>query len=113
MSLAIFISEAASTFKAPDASTAASFAASASNLLRAVRKRKPVISDTRAGEGLVEALGRVEAGTDGRAALGQFRQARQCLLHPVDTVFHLLDIAGEFLPQGERYGVLGVGPGRS
>ncbi len=42
MSLAIFISEAARTLSAPEASTTASCAASASNLLGAVTKGRPV-----------------------------------------------------------------------
>ena len=42
MSLAIFISAAASVFRAPDASTIASCAASASNLLGALTNGSPV-----------------------------------------------------------------------
>ena len=44
MSLAILKSEAATVFSAPDISTMASFAASASNLFGAVTKGRPVIS---------------------------------------------------------------------
>ena len=45
-SLAIFIMEQAMTLRAPETSTMASWAAKASNLLGAVSKGKPVISDT-------------------------------------------------------------------
>ena len=46
MSLAIFISDTAMTFSAPDISTSASCAASASNLFSAVTKGRPVILAT-------------------------------------------------------------------
>ena len=44
MSLAIFISEAASVFSAPDAATNASWAASCANLFSALTKGIPVFS---------------------------------------------------------------------
>lgn len=46
MSLAIFMMEHASTFNAPETSTIASCAASASNLLGAVTNGRPVSSET-------------------------------------------------------------------
>ena len=46
MSLAIFISEQATVLRAPEASTMASWAARASNLLSAVWKFRPVILQT-------------------------------------------------------------------
>ena len=48
MSLAIFIRLAASTLSAPESSTIASWLASASNLLGAVTKGRPVICATSA-----------------------------------------------------------------
>ena len=45
-SLAIFITEQAIVFRAPDTSTKASCAAKASNLFGAVMKGRPVSSDT-------------------------------------------------------------------
>src|SRR5262249_60546653 len=55
-----------------------------------------------------EALGRVEARTDGRAALGQLHEIGQRRFDALDPVAHLRRVAGEFLSQRERRRVLGV-----
>ena len=57
MSLAILNRLAASVFSAPDSSTSASFAASASNLFGAVTKGRPVSRATSSREFLREADG--------------------------------------------------------
>ena len=77
MSLAILNSEAATVLMAPWANTMASWAASASNLLGAVVKGRPVMAAMLVGDRLGEALRRVEAGADRGAALGQFHQLGQ------------------------------------
>ena len=71
MSLAILKSEAATVFSAPDISTMASCAASASNLFGAVTNGRPVISAIFGGDLLGEALAGVEPGADRGAALRQ------------------------------------------
>ena len=56
-----------------------------------------------------EADRRIEAGADGGAALRQFHQHGHGLLDARDAVLHLLGIAGEFLAQRQRRGILRVG----
>ena len=58
------------------------------------------------GERLVEALGGVEAGADGGAALRQRIEPRQAGLHPVDAEADLRGIAGEFLAERDRRRIL-------
>ena len=102
MSLAILKHEAATVVIAPWLITIASCAASASNLLGAVLKARPVISAILLGDQLVEALGRVEAGADGGAALRQFHQRGQGRLDARDAVLDLLGVAAEFLAKRQR-----------
>src|SRR3546814_3524612 len=54
------------------------------------------------GEGLGEAVDGVQAGADGRAALGKLQQALGGGLQSFDAVGDLGGIAGEFLSEGER-----------
>lgn len=60
------------------------------------------------GHGFREADERVYTGAHGRAALRQHLQPRQSRLHPLDAEVELLDVAGEFLAQRQRRGVLQV-----
>ena len=76
MSLAILNSDAATVLMAPWLITIASCAASASNLLGAVVKGRPVIAAMRAATFSAKPIGRVEAGADGGAALRQLHQSR-------------------------------------
>ncbi len=62
------------------------------------------------GERLGEAVGRVEAGADGGAALGELEYARLDPAQPLDPGLDLGGIAGKFLPQGQRGRVLEMGP---
>ena len=57
---------------------------------------------------LGEPYRRGETGADGRAALRQFHQLRQGQFDPLDAVLQLLGIAGEFLAERDRRGVLRV-----
>ena len=57
---------------------------------------------------LVEALGRVEAGADGGAALCQFHQRGQRRLDARNAILDLLRIAGEFLAERQRGRILRV-----
>ena len=56
-----------------------------------------------------ETDGRVQAGADGGAALGQLHQGGQGQLDAGDAVLDLLGIAAELLAQRQGRGVLGVG----
>ena len=56
----------------------------------------------------VEAFERVQAGADGRAALGQVVQTRQTPLNALDAKAHLLGIPAEYLAECDRSGVLHV-----
>ena len=58
---------------------------------------------------LVEALGCIEAGADGGAALGQFHQSGHRAFDTGNAVLDLLGIAGEFLAKGERRRILRMG----
>src|SRR5512147_1283984 len=86
MSLAILLSETATTLSAPEASTIASCAASASNLFPAVTKGR--LGNFRS-EGFGEAGMRIQAGADGGAALREVEQPRHRPLNAGDAVFHL------------------------
>ena len=86
MSLAILNSEAATVLIAPWLNTIASWAASASNLLGAVVKGRPVIAAILSATFFGEADRRVEAGADRRAALRQLHQLGQGLLDALDAV---------------------------
>jgi hypothetical protein len=52
---------------------------------------------------------RVEAGADGGAALGEFAEAGQGHFDALDRGGDLCGIAGKFLAERQRRGVLGVG----
>ena len=91
---------------APWLITMASCAASASNLLGAlVKGMRGDLGDAR-GDLLGEALGRIEAGADGRAALRQLHQVGQRRFDALDAVRHLRRVAGELLAERERRRVL-------
>ena len=61
------------------------------------------------GHHLVETDGSIEAGADGGAALRQLHQFGHGLADALDAVGDLLGIAGKFLAQCDRGGVLGMG----
>ena len=61
------------------------------------------------GHHLVKADGGVQAGADCGAALGQLHQQGQGGFNAGDPVENLRGIAGEFLAQGNRGGILGMG----
>jgi hypothetical protein len=61
------------------------------------------------GDGLSESHRRVQSGAHRSAALGKLHQHRQRLFDAGDAVFDLLGVAGKFLAQRQRCGVLGVG----
>ena len=109
MSLAILKSEAATVFSAPDISTMASLAASASNLFGAVTKGRPVISAILRRDLLGEALAGVEAGADRGAALGERVDVVQRVRDALDALLDLEGVAAELLAEGQRRRVLGVG----
>ncbi len=58
---------------------------------------------------LGEAAGRIEPGADRGATLGELHQWRQRLLDALDAVLDLRRVAGEFLPERQRRGILRVG----
>eukprot|EP00053_Salpingoeca_punica_P014059 m.127581 g.127581 ORF g.127581 m.127581 type:complete len:519 (+) comp16367_c6_seq3:176-1732(+) len=60
------------------------------------------------GDEVGEACGRVEAGADGGAALGELHEVREGGLDAAEGVGDLGGVAGELLAEGERGGVLGV-----
>ena len=60
------------------------------------------------GDHRVEALGRGEAGADRRAALCQLHKPGQRALKALNAVGELLGVAGEFLAERDRCGVLSV-----
>ena len=105
MSLAIFISAAASVFRAPDASTIASWAASASNLLGALTNGWPVRRRDPGRDALGESRRRVQPGAHRGPAQRQLVQVRQRSLDPLAAAFDLLRVAGEFLAERQRHRV--------
>ena len=109
MSLAILNSEAATVLMAPWLITMASWAASASNLLGAVVNGRPVMAAMRSATFSAKPIGRIEAGADGGAALGQLHQRRQRLLDARDAVLDLLRVAGELLAERQRRCILRMG----
>ena len=85
-------------------------AARASNLLGAVTKGRPV-SSASSGRHAHRELGmRVEPGAHGGAAQRELAEVGQRRLDVLEAVVELRDVAGELLAQGQRRGVLQVGP---
>ena len=110
MSFAIFVSDAARVARAPLAWTIASLAASAANRFgaRTNGQTGEVAEPGRAR--VAESVRRVEAGADGGRADRELVEVGERLLDPLEVVVELGDVAGELLPEGERDGVLEMGP---
>ena len=108
-SLAILVSETATTFSAPDSSTSASRLPCASNGSSGALTVRPVsaasFSRTRAGELRV----RVEAGAGRRAAERDLGDLRQRVLDAPAAEPHLRGVAGELLTERDGHGVHQVG----
>ena len=105
MSLAIFISAAASVLSAPDANTNSSCEASAANLLGCERNGSP--SGRRACGGAFGELGmRVQAGADGGAADREIVEPVERFAAARDTAVELAHVAGELLAQRQRRRIL-------
>ena len=111
-SLAIFVSETATTLSAPEASTSASRAACASNGSAGAEIVRPVPL----GEELADArreLGMgVQAGAGGGAAERDLAEPRHRVLDPRDPLAHLRRVAGELLAERHRDRVHHVRPAR-
>jgi hypothetical protein len=108
-SLAILVSDTATVLSAPEASTAASFAARASKRLRAGTKAWPLRFAMRAITASANPSGAfspVPTAVPPRAELGEARLHR---LQALDAVRDLLREAAEVLPEPHRHGVLQVG----
>ncbi len=112
MSFATFVSETATVFSAPEASTIPSRAACASN---GIGRRR----DLEAGlvrEQLADARGelrmRVEAGAGRGAAERDLAEPRQRVADARDALAHLRCVAGELLAERDRDGVHPVRPAR-
>ena len=109
MSLAIFMSEAASVLSAPLAKTSSSWAESAANLLGCERKGRLVSSAIFLAARIGEFGMGVEAGADGGAADGEIVEAVESHGDAAAIAVEQIDLAGKFLADGERRGVLQMG----
>ncbi len=78
-------------------------------LVRAGAEGKTGKVRRRLAEGRVEALGRVDARSDGSAALGQFVDLRQRLVQALNVLAGLMSIGPEFGTQAQRRRILKVG----
>jgi hypothetical protein len=104
MSFAIFVSETATVFNAPEVSTIPSRAAVASNGSAGAEISSPVSSERIARTRSANSM-RVEAGADRGASEGNLAEPRQGVLYPLDTLPDLRRIAAELLPEGHGHGV--------
>ena len=105
MSFAIFVSETATVFSAPDASTIPSRAACASNGSAGAEIVSPVSSRQQLAHPRGELGMRVEAGAGRGAAERDLAEPRQRVLDARDALAHLRGVAGELLAERDGDGV--------
>ena len=108
MSLAIFISAAASILSAPEAKTKSSCDASAVNLFGCERNGSPVSSAILRAARSPNSGMRVEAGADRRAADCEIVERVERLAAGAHRAVELGDVAGELLAQRQRRRILQV-----
>ena len=101
-SLAIFVSETATTFSAPDSSTSASRLACASNGSSGARTSKPRPSESFARDALGELRVRVQPGAGRGPAERDLRDLRQRVLDAPAAEPDLRRVAGELLAERDR-----------
>ena len=104
-SLAIFVSDTATTFSAPDSSTSASRLACASNGSSGAEISRPLASLSARPDALGELGVRVQPVADGGAAERDLRDLRQRVAHAPRAEAHLRGVAGELLAERHRHGV--------
>ena len=104
-SFAIFVSDTATTFSAPEASTRPSRAACASNGSAGGEISRPVSSCEQRADARRELGMRVQPGADGGAAERDLAEPRQRVLDARDALAHLRRVAAELLAERDRHGV--------